>query len=159
MAKMSNLTNSKTLNTAQLNEVEIVKFNIDLLEKDYSVFEDRSNNYFSHLYSILQFTIVYYGGILVLLNAFSHTGTDIERLTFTLVAYYALPIMTYILGLFYMYNITSLDERKTAINKGSDIPIVSSVQFCPLQRALSSSRRVLAHYFRLIEHSLQRAMH
>ena len=57
MAKMSNLTNSKTLNTAQLNEVEIVKFNIDLLEKDYSVFEDRSNNYFSHLYSILQYIL------------------------------------------------------------------------------------------------------
>lgn len=55
---------------------------------------------------------------------------------------------------FYIYNITSLDERKMAINKGSDIPNVSSVQFCPLQRPLSSSRRVLAHYFRLIEHSL-----
>lgn len=111
--------NSKNKNTihssAELRQddpgYDKVKYNIDLLQKDYTLFEDRAKQYFNHLYSIIQFTLVFYGGIFALISSLYQNITDTidkTRLTFVFLTLYVLPVISYILGLLYFYNLSVL---------------------------------------------------
>lgn len=85
-------------------EFELTKLKFDLLVKNYSFFAERTKLFFTNIYNTIHFTIIFYGGMLVLLNAFSGYKTEVQRITFTLLVFYAIPGITYILGLFYGYN-------------------------------------------------------
>ncbi len=102
------------------DQLELTKFNIELQLKNYSIFEDRSKQYFTYLYNIIQFTLLYYAAMLVILNAFTGTQSFTERVTFSLIAFYTLPVVSYILGLFYCYNslvLYRIGEKQIEIEK------------------------------------------
>lgn len=97
--------NNTQQNTAvSIKDSELTKIKFDLLVKNYTFFAERTKQFFTNLYNIIHFTIIFYGGMLVLLNAFAGYEKDEQRITFTLLSFYAIPVITYILGLFYGYN-------------------------------------------------------
>lgn len=105
---------------ASANNIELIKINFDLLTKNYSFFADRTKMFFTNIYNIMNFTIIFYGGMFVLINAFAGYKNEDQRITFSLIVFYAVPVITYILGLFYGYNalhLFRLGEEEIVIEK------------------------------------------
>lgn len=111
----SNSNENATRSSAELKQDDTgydkIKYNIDLLQKDYARFEDRAKLYFDHLYRIINFTLVFYGGILALICSLYQSiskANEETRLAFIFLSLYLLPIISYILGLLYFYNLSVL---------------------------------------------------
>lgn len=71
--------------------------NLKLLLEEYKIGKDVIDGYFRNMYNTISFTIVTYGAVLAL----SSISSKEKRLMFL----YFLPILTYILGLLYIYNL------------------------------------------------------
>lgn len=94
----------QTKTVVSKTDFELTKLKFDLHVKNYSFFAERTKLFFTNIYNTIHFTIIFYGGMLVLLNAFAGYKTEVQRITFTLLVFYAIPGITYILGLFYGFN-------------------------------------------------------
>ena len=83
--------------------------NLEMLIAEYQFGEEVGGKYFSYMYSILNFTLVFYGAILAI---FRDLFVDPQSsVLFVLVITYLLPVVTYILGLFYAYNAVAISRQ------------------------------------------------
>lgn len=86
--------------------------NLDLLLEEHNLGEQVGEKYFSYMYSIIQFTFVFYGGLITVLSSkFRVIETYRETIVYIIVFVYSLPIVTYILGLFYAYNSVAISRQ------------------------------------------------
>lgn len=70
---------------------------VEVLLEEYKFLANVGEKYFDRMYSTINFTIIFYGAILTLVNR------DNAQSSMILYQYF-LPVGTYILGLFYAYN-------------------------------------------------------
>ena len=78
---------------------------LDFTLKEYQMIDSRANTYFSYLYLIMGFTFAFFGAILSVFKDSLFPISDASNyLTFILVTLYLLPVVTYVLGLFFAYN-------------------------------------------------------
>ena len=76
--------------------------NLNMLMDEYKFAAGQCENYVTRIYSCINFTFVFYG---VVLTVFQNIlGRNNDSLTALLIFFYLLPVLTYILGLFYAYN-------------------------------------------------------
>lgn len=83
--------------------------NLDMLLTEYRLGEEIGGKYFSYMYSTMNFTFVFYGATLAI---FRDLFIDPQSsLLFVLIITYLLPIITYVLGLFYAYNAVAISRQ------------------------------------------------
>ena len=111
---------SKTTTTTTTTEVpqcsphnvkdkESIQFNIDLLMEEYRLGEEIGGKYFSYLYSTMNFTIIMYAAVIAVFQSLFKNYQSSS--TYLLIFSYLLPVMTYILGLFYSYNAIAISRQ------------------------------------------------
>lgn len=77
----------------------------DFALKEYQMIDAKANTYFSYLYLIMGFTFAFFGAILSIFKDSLFPISDPSNYyTFILVVLYLLPVVTYVLGLFFAYN-------------------------------------------------------
>ena len=122
------------------------KTNPELMIRDYQLVMETGEKCFNRMYSTLNFLIIYYGAVL-------YVGLQSAMLPDRLLIFlYALPFPTYLLGLFYCYNLVSLmrstlylTRLENAMHAVPDGPMPADVfrwsDFCNRH----SSRRTLVY--------------
>lgn len=89
--------------------IDICLKNLDILFEEYKLGEEIGGKYFSYMYSTIHFTLILYGAIIaVFQSVFNHYQTSE---TYFLIFSYLLPVITYILGLFYAYNSVAISRQ------------------------------------------------
>ena len=77
----------------------------DFALKEYQMIDAKANTYFSYLYLIMGFTFAFFGAILsIFKDSLFPISDQSNYYTFILVVLYLLPVVTYVLGLFFAYN-------------------------------------------------------
>lgn len=83
------------------------KEELDFLMKNYSIAENRAQQYFTYMYNIMNFTFVYFAALFALIH-YMNPSKEQNKMIIKIIMCYLLPIVFYILGLFYTYNSLAL---------------------------------------------------
>jgi len=83
--------------------------NLDMLMAEYRLGEEIGGKYFSYMYSCINFTFIFYGAALAMLSApLGDTDANVRQIIHFALFSYVLPVATYVLGLFYAYNLVAI---------------------------------------------------